>query len=244
MAVQKHDKRRIRLAKGTARSLGKVKNQAIAWDQVCEMLGDVVRSGEKFKEYEKMSADERNKLKGSNGWLLGGHCDGGHRSKDSIEERDVLTFDLDDATQGHLDDLRQGVSPISRFEFFWHTTRSHTADSPRIRIFVPLTEPIPASQYDAIARIFAHKIDPTMDAIDPVSFRVAQLMYLPTASKDGEFLSDRNRGELLDAQALLDDWPAWEDYTKLPFSEARGMQRPSAKKAKNPHEKGGLIGAF
>jgi len=44
------------------------------------------------------------------------------------------------------------------------------------------------------------ELSPTIPAI-----RVAQLMYLPTASKDGEFLSDLNRGELLDAQALLED---------------------------------------
>ncbi len=72
MATHNHDKRRIRLAKGTARSLGKVKNQTDDWSHVCKMLGDVVRSGEKFKEYQKMSADERNKLKGANGWYLGG----------------------------------------------------------------------------------------------------------------------------------------------------------------------------
>ena len=67
----KHGKRLIRLAEGTSRSLGKVKNITISWGQLAARLNTPLKSAERVKEYQKMSADERNKLKGANGWFLG-----------------------------------------------------------------------------------------------------------------------------------------------------------------------------
>ncbi len=244
MAVQKHRKRLIRLAEGTSRSLGKVKNITLSWSQLADRINTPLKSAERFKEYQKMSVDQRNKLKGANGWFLGGHCDGGRRKKNAIQERDVLTFDLDASDPEQLEDLTMGCSGISDYEWYAHTTRSHTSESPRLRIYLLLSAPIPAGQYSAACRIFAQKLDETLDSVDHVSYRIAQLMYLPTVSKNGEFEFIHNPGKPLDVASMLEDFGDWEDFTKLPFSEKQGQQRPSADKAENPHEKDGIIGAF
>lgn len=242
--TSRYAKRLIRLAEGQPTSLGKVKNITISWGQLGRELESPVRTGEKFRHYQKLSNDERNRLKNVNGWYLGGHCEGGRRRRDAIKERDILTFDLDDSSWQQLEDLRDGITGISGYEFYAHTTRSHTAESPRLRIYVLLEKPIAAEKYDAACRIFSQMLDPTLDSVDDVSFRVAQLMYKPTCSKDGEFDFIHNPGIPLAAGSMLDAWGDWRDYTKLPFSEKQGQKRPSAKKAEDPRTKDGIIGAF
>lgn len=244
MATESHDSKSLRLAIGSARSLSRVKNETLSWGELRQLLSRVARSEESFDAYRQLSAEKKNELKAGKGWLVGGHCECGRRKGDAIKERAVLTFDLDDANDDQIMALQLGTCPISVYEFFWHTTRSHSPDAPRLRIYVPLEQPVAADQYAAVARIFAHKLDPSMDTIDPVSFRVSQLMYLPTASQDSDFIAEHNRGKLLSAQELLESWPGWADHTKLPHSERRGIPRPSSKKAENPREKGGVIGAF
>jgi len=239
-----HAKVMIRLAEGRSTSLGKVRNRAMSWRALGRELETPTRSKERFKTYQTLSQDDRNKLKNINGWFLGGHCEGGRRAKNTIKERDVITFDMDDAEPDQLWDLKHGISGIANLEWFAHTTRSHTGDEPRIRIYFLLTEPISADRYDAATRILAHRLDESLDSIDDVSFRVAQLMYKPTCSIDGEFEFIHNAGQALDVQAMLDAFGPWDDYLKLPFSEKQGQRRPSAKKAEDPTTKHGIIGAF
>lgn len=43
---------------------------------------------------------------------------------------------------------------------------------------------------------------------------------------------------------MLDAFGDWRDHSKLPFSDRQGQKRRSAKKAENPLEKDGIIGAF
>ncbi len=244
MAVQKYGKRLIRLAEGTSRSLGKVKDITISWGSLAGKLNTPLKSAERVKEYQKMSANERNKLKVANGWYLGGHCEGGRRKMNAIQERDVLTFDLADSNPEQLEDLTMGMSGISEYEWYAHTTRSHTAESPRLRIYLLLSEPIPADQYCAATRIFAQKLDETMDTVDHVSFHVAQLMYLPTVSKNGEFEFIHNPGKPLDVATMLEDFGDWENFSNLPFSEKQRQQRPLADNVEHPHDEDGIVGAF
>ena len=94
------------------------------------------------------------------------------------------------------------------------------------------------------ARLLAFLLDPTMDTVDDVSYRPAQMMYFPSISSDGEFIFHHNPGELCDGEAVLEGFPEWRDFTKLPYSEKQGQKRPSAKKAEDPTTKPGIIGAF
>lgn len=233
----------LKIANGTT-NLGKVKNQVLTWKDLVKKLSDPTVTKEALKQYLKLPKERQDQLKNVNGYWIGGHCDGGRRATAAIQWRYVITFDIDDAPADIVERLELGLTGLSGYEWAAHSTRKHTPDKPRLRITIPLAKPLDADRYMPAARIVAALLDSTMDMVDDVSFRVAQMMYWPSHSADSEFVFIHNRGVLLDAQAVLDAFGDWRDFTKLPFSEKQGQKRPSAKKAEDPTTKPGIIGAF
>lgn len=239
----RHDNVMLRFSVG-GKNLGKVKNKTGKWLAFIRKLSVPTRTAELFRDYLRLSTNDQKPLKEVNGFWIGAHCDGGKRARDTIHERDSITFDIDDAPACLLDELELGFSGISGFEFAVHSTRKHSKEKPRLRIVFPLSRPVTADQYNAAARLLAYRLDPSMDLVDDVSFRLAQMMYWPTCSKDSDFFFLRNEGELVDPIKLLEEFGDWQDDTKLPYSEKQGRIRKAAKKAQVPTEKKGLIGAF
>lgn len=237
--------REVRIARGRGFNLGKAKNQVMTWESFCALFATPPRTNEKQKAYFKLPKTEQDRLKAMDGWYLGGPVQGGRRRKNSIAERDIITIDIDECSPELFGLIEDGILEIANYEFVAHTTRKHQPKSPRVRLNFPLTHPVKRDEYDAVSRILAHKIDQSMDAVDDVSFRVAQMMFMPSCSKDQEYKTWVNQGRLLDPDALLESWPNdWRDFNNLPFSESRGKKRPTADKAEDPFEKRGPIGAF
>lgn len=224
---------------------GKVKSRRITLAKLAERLSNPVRDSITHAQYLKLPIEERHRRKNLGFWVGGPFVDGS-RKNTSLKRRDVLTLDLDAVNSELIDDLKSGKSRLCRFCFFVHSTRNHTPEKPRVRIAIILKEPTTPEKYGPLSRIVAEMLDPTLDQIDDVSFRPTQIMYDPTVSKDGEFLFWQNEGELLDADAVLDAWGDWQDWTKLPFSLSQGQKRPvdPSRKAQHPHEKNGVVGAF
>lgn len=235
----------IGIAEGRAISLGKAKNRRIAWSAFGKELSQPQRTQERQKQFFKLPIEEQDKLKSIGGWLLGGEIDGDRRKRAAIKQRDLITFDCDEISPELVEEIRMGVNPICKFEFFAHSTRKHQASKPRVRFFLLTSTPVKPEQYDAVSRILAEKIDPTMDSVDDVSFRLAQMMFKPTVSKDQDYLFWHNPGERVDPQNVLDTFRLdWRDYTNLPYSDARGQRRKTADKAEDPTIKRGPVGAF
>lgn len=233
----------LRIATGTS-NLGKVKNNTVTWEELATMLATPTVTKETLKAYLKLPKERQDELKNVNGYWIGGHCDDGRRAASKIKERDVLTLDIDDAPADLTNRLKAGLSGISHLEWYGHSTRKHTPENPRVRITIPFKQPIPAEKYMPVARIIASQLDPSMDAIDDASYRVTQMMFLPSCSTDSEFWQFHNAGELLDADGVLDAFGDWRDYRDLPYSKRHGQKRPSAKEAEDPRKKKGKIGAF
>lgn len=242
------DALRLALAFGR-KNLGRVKNQTLTWKELRDKLATPAIGNETLKEYLAMPKPQQDEIKNV-GFFIGAHCDNGRRAATSIHERSLVTFDIDDGTPELIDTLEMGLSELCRYEFYIYPTRKHRPSKPRVRVVLPLAKPIEAEAYDALARILAAKLDTTvkasMDAVDDVSFRLAQMMYLPSRCKDGQWFTIHNKGELIDAKAVLEAFGDWHDYTKLPFSEKQGQKRLTdpSRKAENPTEKRGIIGAF
>lgn len=235
----------IGIAQGRAISLGKAKNRRLTWGAFCKELEAPQRTQESFSAFLKLPKEEQDKLKAVNGWLLGGEIEGDRRKKNQIKHRDLITLDCDEITADILEDIKLGTSPLCRFEFFAHTTRKHQAESPRLRIFLLTTRPALPDEYDAVARILAEMVDPSMDSIDDVSFRLAQMMFRPSASRNQEYLAWHNPGERVDPTEILESFRLdWRDYRNLPYSEKRGQRRKTAERAENPTTKHGPVGAF
>jgi putative DNA primase/helicase len=238
-----HDRLPLRIALGT-RNLGKVKNKTTTWGELRQKLSEPTRTKEPFKRYLALPKEEQDRLKNIDGYWIGAHCADGRRASNAITERDIVCFDIDDAPADLVDRLKIGLTGISGYEFAVHSTRKHHPDKPRLRIAFPLAHAVSAEKFTPFIRILASKLDPTMDAVDDVSFRLAQMMFQPSCSADSEFIFIHNPGALVDPDAILTEFGDWQDYTKLPFSERQGQKRPSAKKAENPLSKKGLVGAF
>lgn len=235
--------RRLRVSTGH-KSLGRAKNRNWTWLELIDRLKEPVRSQESMKEYLRMAKSDQDRLKNV-GFFVCGHCDNGIRRKDAIHERDLIALDLDEATSDLLFNIDIGAHDLAGFEFFAYSTRKHTPENPRIRVVIPLTRGVTPEEHHALSRIASYMIDETMDSVDPVSFRMAQVMYFPSICRDGEFFTYHNEGRWMNPSQVLDAFGDWQDHTKLPYSEKRGEAKALAnKKVEDPTEKRGLVGAF
>ena len=239
------DSKKVRIAQGSALSLGKAKNRTLAWKDFCTLFDDPPRTSEKHRAFLKLPKPEQDRLKAIDGWYLGGGVEGGRRRRRQIAERDIITIDIDECSPEFFAEIRDGLPEVADLAYVCHTTRKHDPERPRVRMNFLLERPVDRDHYDAASRILAHRLDPTLDTVDDVSFRPAQMMFMPTCSADQEYLHWRNDGLPLDIDAMLSEWPSdWRDFINLPFSESRGQKRPPDEKAEDPWEKRGLIGAF
>lgn len=239
----------IRFAEG-ASNLGKVKNRTLRWSDFLQGFSQPARTAETFDEFLRLTKEQQSHLKNVSGFILGGHSIDGRRRRVSIVERSYLSFDIEgeDFTPEQFEDLRSGRSPIAGYEFAGHTTRKHTDDAPRLRMMIPMTRAVTVEEYEPAARIFASKLDASMEIFDPVSFRPTQMMFRPTASRDTPYAFFHNRGELLDPDELLDEFRVLYgdpfDFKRLPCSRRHPPARAVSAKAEDPCEKEGVIGAF
>lgn len=241
-----NDKHLIRYAKGRGQNLGKAKNETNSWEGFCKMLAKPVVTSERQREYNKMTDKEQAALKGTNGWIFRAPIEGNVRNRSSSLPGDMITLDFDYLTPEFLEELISGKI-CGQWEWVFHTSRRHTPEKPRGRLFLPLNAAIPPDMYGAASRIIGQKFDPTMAHVDKVSFRVAQMMYLPTCSKDGEFIHYRNEGELCDWAAELDEFEVlvgdWHNLKLLPITPGE-MLRETSEKAEDPTTKQGPVGDF
>lgn len=226
-------------------NLGKIKSREVSLAALAKKFAEPVRDNCTHAQYLKFPKDEQDRRK-NHGFWLGGPSVDGRRKNVSLRYRTVVTLDLDEGTAELVALLKAGKTRLNKYCFLIHSTRKHTSAKPRLRIVIFLKEPIAIEKYHPLARIAASLVDSTMDAIDDVSFRPAQMMFWPTVSSDAEYVFWQNEGTVMDGEAILTGFGNWQDFTKLPFSERQGQKRPSDpnKKAENPLEKKGLVGAF
>lgn len=235
---------KLRISVGE-KNLGKVTNKTTTWTKlVHKMSTPLVDVQHTLPQYLALSKERQAELKNV-GFFVGGHCDNGIRRIGNIKERWVVTLDVDECSTAHVFDLECGMTDLSEYEFFVYSTRKHTSEKPRLRIIVPLNKPVDAEEYHALSRILAEKFDDTMESIDPVSYRVTQLMYWPSVCKDADFYTYHNRANYADPQKILKQFGDWQDHTKLPRSERDSSLHVAAgKKPEDPTTKEGLVGAF
>jgi len=236
----------IRYSEGR-KNLGKVTNKQKSWRDFQEMLRRPVRSSETYKFYSKMPLAQKLELKQADGFFFAAPCKGGSRKKEDVGFRDILTIDVDENAEELFEELQQKSGNwLHDYEYFIQTSRSHNPDHPKFRIVILLSEGVDRHTHGPLSRIVSSYINPDMTAIDPVSHRMAQMMFKPTASKDGAFKFHANKGKALDPNKILDEFVGdWTDFSDLPFNPEREKNvRDTSQKAENPLEKEGPVGIF
>lgn len=112
-----------------------------------------------------------------------------YRSDATLINRSAITLDYDEINdfKGLYEVLKAKLEHVS---WVFHTTYSYTAEKPRIRLIVPLNEPVSASDYrkysNGLARYIGYPVDES-------SFVPSQAMALPVKkSKDSIYIFKYN----------------------------------------------------
>lgn len=241
-----NDRHIIRYSRGTGNNFGKAKNKASSLVEYIKLFSKPTRTKERFKTYLSLSPDEQVELKSIDGWVYRTQIEGANRNAKSGRPSDVFSLDLDFAAPEMPDKMEMGLV-LPGLEWFCHSTRRHTGEKPRLRVWGVFSRPVTNEEYGPLSRIIAEMFDPDMRQVDKVSFRKAQMMFLPTTSADGEWFFHRSQGALFDPDAIFETFAEtvgdWRDITNLPRVEGEEV-REHADKAEDPTAKRGPVGDF
>jgi putative DNA primase/helicase len=246
----KHDQMIVGWSQGTGANLASSKNKSQSWGSLKKMLWTPHATPERRKEFDKASKDEQDKLKATAGWFSGAQMKGNHRALKNVMPRDLLTLDLDYIPDYVPELITDGFTKISHLEAFYHSSRRHTRENPRVRIIAPVSRPLDPDEYQALARGVAYMLDAEMQWVDLVSFRPAQMMFRPTCSADDvpNFFRHEQEGQILDPDVIF----AWMDEKfgdhRDPMNWPRHPDerdfRKRAERAEDPTTKSGPVGTF
>lgn len=237
----------VKLSVGDSRNKGKVINHVWPWSKLLQMLEKPHRTPETQRDFKSFALERKINLKGAAGYWMRSQNEDGHRKRGNSLPGTLITLDFDYATQSYFEKVRNGELAVG-YGYAIHTSRSHTEENPRFRMILVCSEEYTEDDYERISRIVAFQMDPKMEFVDKVSFRSAQMMFKPTASKDQDYVFAEIKGELVDWRAELDIYEtAYGDpynIQNLPRCVGELNLRETAEKAENPTEKTGPVGTF
>ena len=229
------------ISTGPSRSSRKFHNQEVSWEQLCTRLSTSVGTKETHAEYMRFSKDDQDNIKDIGGFI-GGRLKTGQRLKANVLSRSLITFDIDDASPEDIDEFFID----NPYAVIIYSTHKHTKEQPRLRLIFPLTRDVTPEEYEAVCRKLAQQLD-ILQLLDPTTYDLNRLMYWPSHSSDIEpFYFADGDSEVVDPDKILSLYPAgWQNMEDWPLSDKeQALHRPSGKKAEDPYEKRGYIGAF
>ncbi|MFM0261863.1 DNA primase family protein [Paraburkholderia sediminicola] len=172
------------------RDLGAVKQQALTWDELVEVLVTPRPAPINHAEYLALPKDQRNALKKRDRFMLPGTCRHGRRDDAHLDSRSAATLDVDEDAATLYGSLCLGCVDVP-FAYAWHTTRSHTEEAPRLRIVVPFSRAVSPAEYRRIVPALGAAFGVTYD---PASIKPSQMMFLPVRNVGAPFESGSSFG--------------------------------------------------
>ena len=232
------EERKYKIALGRSCTDKEWKNKLVTWGQLVERFSKVARTSETVAQYAAMRKDEKGRAKDKGGFV-GGQIDGGRRKGDSIKCRSLVTLDIDFG-QNDTPDVIADMLPCA---WALYSTHSHTPQSPRYRLVIPLSRDVTPDEYIPVARRVAEWID--INLFDSSTYEPSRLMYWPSCPVDGEYVFLSAPGDPLDADEVLDSYTDWRNVAEWPM-DRRTVRRvgPNGRKQEDPTAKTGVIGAF
>lgn len=230
--------RELNIAYGNSCKSYKWSNQTISYETLKDRFRTTLRTAETVEAYEAMDKEARNEAKDHGGYVAGVLTDG-LRQVEKVECRSAITLDGDQIKPEFL----TGFESIMPYTSFLYTTHSHIPEAPRARVFIPLSRNVAPDEFQAIARYLAQQFG--IEQFDECSFRINQLMYLPSTPSDGEYIFREVKKEWLDPDKFLALYPDWRDPAKLPRSpREKKPHGNTGRKQQDPLTKEGIVGAF
>ena len=214
--------------------------KSVTWDALKERLKHCKRTAESVADYKAMSRQQKGKVKDTGGFV-GGAIDGGRRKADSMVSRSLLTLDID---YGQADTPEVIADTLYDTAWCLYSTHSHTPETPRFRLVIPLSREVTPEEYIPIARRIADQID--IDIFDSSTYEPCRLMYWPSCPRDGEYVYREGSGAPVNADEILDSYGDSRNIAEWPMDRrtVRIAQGAGGAKQEDPLEKPGAIGAF
>lgn len=214
------------------------KNENCTWSELVTRLEAVHRTHESYNEYLGLTKDDQSNIKDIGGFV-GGYLRGGRRKPENVTFRQVLTLDMDEATQFFWEDFTMQYGNAALL----HSTHKHSKKLPRYRLVIPLSREVLPDEYVAVARRLAGNMD--IELFDTTTFEPNRLMFWPSASKDGDWVFETQDGPWLDVDKILSSYINWQDISEWPFSvRSKARLNKNITAQENPEEKRGIVGTF
>ena len=214
------------------------KNKKWQWSEIVKKCSTTRRTDESVAEYMKMTRDEQSNVKDVGGFV-GGYLSGGTRKTENVMWRSMATLDIDYGTNEVWEDFTLQYDCAAMI----YSTHKHTAEKPRFRLVIPFSRSVEPKEYEPICRKLADTIG--IDLFDTTTYQLPRLFYWPSTPRDGEYIFEYQDGPALDVDAILSTYTNPQDVSEWAIgSRESEAVAHEIRKAGDPLEKPGLIGAF
>lgn len=214
------------------------KNRTWKWSDILERCSNTRRTGETVREYLKMSREEQSAIKDVGGFV-GGYLSGGVRKTANVLYRSMVTLDIDYGTADVWDDFTLSFNCAAAI----YSTHKHTPEKPRLRLLIPANRQMTPAEYEPVCRYWTSKIG--IELFDHTTYQRSRLFYWPSTSRDGVFYFEHQDGKAFDVDEVLSTYRSPQDVSEWPMSSRESeVMAHEIRKAGDPTEKPGLIGAF
>ena len=228
----------LNYAEGKSRTTLVWKNKTFNWSDLLKILENPVETYETPEEYKSFPKAKKDEIKDVGG-IVGGWLKEGKRKRGYVQQRSMVILDADSTTSELWEDTKLLFSNAAAI----CTTHSHTKEKPRYRLFFPLSRPVTAEEYEPLARKIADTLG--MDNFDDTTYQAERLMHKPSHSKGGDYFFSFQDGKWLNPDEILSEYEDWRDVSFWPeSSRCQKVRKRQAKKAGDPLEKKGIVGAF
>lgn len=228
----------IDLATANSRLSKKWRNRHWQWSELLERCKETRRTHETTAEYARMSRDEQANIKDVGGFV-GGYLSGGTRKTANVLSRSVATLDIDHGSLTVWEDFTMSFSSAAML----YSTHKHSEKTPRYRLCLPLSRPVTPAEYEPVCRKIASVLG--MDLFDDTTYELPRLFYWPSTSKDADYVFEYQDGPAINVDEILSSYVDYRDVSAWPMSSREGdVIAHEMKKAGDPTEKPGIIGAF
>ena len=228
----------IDLATAHSRVSKKWRNRRWQWSELLQRCSETKRTSETAAEYTRMSREEQSNIKDVGGFV-GGYLSQGIRKNTNVMYRSVATLDIDYGTLNVWDDFAMAFN----FAAMLYSTHKHSDKTPRYRLVFPLSRQVSPSEYEPLCRKIAAELG--IGLFDDTTYELPRLFYWPSTSKDADYVFEYQDGPACDVDAVLAQYVDYKDVSAWPISSREGdVIAHEMKKAGDPLEKPGVIGAF
>lgn len=233
----KYDKE-IQISTAITKTTKKWKNQTLLWSDFVSRLSSPTITQETAEDYKKLSKTRQDEIKDVGGFV-GGWLKEGRRKRGYVQQRSLVTLDADSTTIDFWDNVQLLFDNAAAV----YTTHSHLVKGPRYRLIIPLSRSVTAEEYEPIARKIAEIFG--LDNFDDTTYQSERLMYFPSHSLDGQYFTDFIDAPFINPDDVLAEYTNWQDSSFWPeSSRGHSIREAQAKRAGDPLEKKGLVGAF